>query len=733
MTYPLLLHFTTHVPGGGGDDQINLWNLWWTKYSMADLRTNPYYSDYIHVPYKVGLSLHAYIFLNGLLSIPLQYVFNLATINNLFIVLSFLLTALGTFFLIDYFVKDWRVSIVGGLIFAFCPFKMAHLPGHVNYTMTQWMPLYLLFFFKAFNEKENAIKYCLLSGVLLSLNFLTEHYYYIFLVILSFSYVVFLTIYTNLKKTYIFRTAFYIVAASLPFTLPAAIFIIRDKLSGKHPLIPPSSGEYVYGIDLASFLSPSPNNPIMGAYSICNRLDRNVENLAYLGVIVICLALIGACFGKCRGRIKLFWGSMFILFTTFSLGSNLKFFGMHTDMPMPFGIIKHIPILENLRVPGRLNIISMLCLSFFAAYGLKVILRKNKHLWAIASALIVMEYLVVPIPMFDSRIPEIYNRISDDRSGGTVLEIPFYAVDGFGGLGVKNASVQHYQSVHRKRLLNGFVSRMPIIEKYSYINLPFLGNIIAMQTNANQGPDYLEQGKRLSGETIGALNIDYIILHKQPGIYEQIIFDRISSYISGTGLVRKIYEDDGMNVFKTAGETGERLVIDLGSESSIPYLFRGWANGQVENGISYAWSVARGSVILLDLKEDSSYKLKMRIKSHQDIRECKVHVFINEALVAELRVAPEWKTYEVTVPEKDVSDGIDVFEIRTVDGAGAIVELTDLELDGLLNEILGDAYVSTIKYRQISELIFDWEQDNRKFKDIPVSVAVDYIDIETFK
>ena len=29
LTYPLALHFTTHVPGDGGDDPALAWNLWW--------------------------------------------------------------------------------------------------------------------------------------------------------------------------------------------------------------------------------------------------------------------------------------------------------------------------------------------------------------------------------------------------------------------------------------------------------------------------------------------------------------------------------------------------------------------------------------------------------------------------------------------------------------------------------------------------------------------------------
>jgi hypothetical protein len=44
LTYPLATHLTTHVPGnvtGAFDEYGFLWNMWWFKHSIVDLRTNP--------------------------------------------------------------------------------------------------------------------------------------------------------------------------------------------------------------------------------------------------------------------------------------------------------------------------------------------------------------------------------------------------------------------------------------------------------------------------------------------------------------------------------------------------------------------------------------------------------------------------------------------------------------------------------------------------------------------
>ncbi|MGB9299253.1 MAG: hypothetical protein WCD51_01535, partial [Anaerolineae bacterium] len=39
LTYPLVLHFTTHVPGDGSDDPALAWNLWWVKHAIVDLHS----------------------------------------------------------------------------------------------------------------------------------------------------------------------------------------------------------------------------------------------------------------------------------------------------------------------------------------------------------------------------------------------------------------------------------------------------------------------------------------------------------------------------------------------------------------------------------------------------------------------------------------------------------------------------------------------------------------------
>src|SRR6266542_3513904 len=58
LTYPLVLHFTTHVAGDGSDDPALVWNLWWVPHAILNLNASPIYTQ--HMFYPIGLNLAFY-------------------------------------------------------------------------------------------------------------------------------------------------------------------------------------------------------------------------------------------------------------------------------------------------------------------------------------------------------------------------------------------------------------------------------------------------------------------------------------------------------------------------------------------------------------------------------------------------------------------------------------------------------------------------------------------------
>ncbi|HEC49924.1 MAG TPA: hypothetical protein ENI40_02055, partial [Candidatus Desulfofervidus auxilii] len=148
MTYPLVFHLTTHIPGDAGDGHQNLWNIWHFKKRLLNFQ-NPFYTNYLYYPIGVKLIFHTYGVFNNLLVLPFN---NIVLAYNFIVLFSFVMSAMGMYFLSFYLTQDKFGSFIAGVIFSFCPYKFAHLLGHLNLVSTEWIPFYILYLIKTFKE-----------------------------------------------------------------------------------------------------------------------------------------------------------------------------------------------------------------------------------------------------------------------------------------------------------------------------------------------------------------------------------------------------------------------------------------------------------------------------------------------------------------------------------------------------------------------------------------------------
>jgi len=158
LTWPLLPHILSHVPGDGIDDPALAWNLWWVKTSLIDMPAhNPFAGSSLFYPIGINLAFYTLTLLNGLLSIPLQSAVNLILTNNLLLLSSFVLSGFGAYLLArELFWQLGRktdsnstyAALLAGIIYAFASAKLFYAAlGQFNIASSQWLPfvaLYLL-------------------------------------------------------------------------------------------------------------------------------------------------------------------------------------------------------------------------------------------------------------------------------------------------------------------------------------------------------------------------------------------------------------------------------------------------------------------------------------------------------------------------------------------------------------------------------------------------------------
>ena len=141
-TWPLAAQFTTAVPGGG-DAWQHLWNLWWMRQALTT-PTDPFFTNALYYPNGVSLLFHTLVPLESALTVPFQLLgVDLVPLYNSVLLGSFVLAGYGTWLLVRDLTGHAGAAFVAGFAFAFCPYHLGHLLGHMNLASLQWIPLYL--------------------------------------------------------------------------------------------------------------------------------------------------------------------------------------------------------------------------------------------------------------------------------------------------------------------------------------------------------------------------------------------------------------------------------------------------------------------------------------------------------------------------------------------------------------------------------------------------------------
>lgn len=444
MTYPVVFNINTHIAGDGGDGLQNVWNMWWSKKSLFG-DANLYYTDYQFYPAGTSLTFHTLNIFNCMISIPLQLLFSLVTTYNIIFLLSFVLAGCGMFFLINYLVKDYRVALISGLAFAFCPYHFAHGYGHLQLISIQWIPFYLLFLIKS--AKERKMTNPILAGIFLVITSLTSWYYMIFCFIFTIFYLIGIVLSEQklpdikfFKRFGLLSLIFGIIIT--PFVYPMIKdFFVADwmKMDTAFSLVEPSY-----------YLLPNPLHPLFGK---CFRPFYPVnlaDSFVFLGYTLLAVSIIGAI--KKFKKVK-FWLILGFVFFLLSLDPKNGI-----TQPLYLFFYNYFPFFSVISNTGRFSLMVLISVIVTASFGLKHILGmfKNKPkrqgpILFLVSFLILFEFISIPFLTTYLTQHDIFYEARLDEENYTILNVPTL----YEGLPL------YFQTIHEKKILGGYVSRTP--------------------------------------------------------------------------------------------------------------------------------------------------------------------------------------------------------------------------------------------------------------------------------
>ncbi|MDY6875939.1 MAG: hypothetical protein SWK90_07035 [Chloroflexota bacterium] len=505
MTWPVAARLDSHIAGSPGDNYVYTWTLWLFRRSIL-AGSSPFFTTLIFYPLGVSIVLHSPILTKSIPGFFLQSFLSPVVTYNLALIGTIALTAYGTWLLLRYLVHDDRAAFLGGIIFAVSPVYMAHaIAGHMDYIGTEYIPFFLLFFFRAFDQHhwQDAI----LAGLFLSLVSLSNWAYLLFLflfLLLHFALGLAAHRCTYLRWP-VLRQYLLLGVVSCLAIAPFAIPLWKASTFGGYDETRYIGGAALDVSDLTGFVIPSVYHPVLGSLvqPITNRFTGNpAENTVFLGFSVLSLAVYGARHGGSRKA--RFWTLVALVFGLLSLGPGLHILGRFTFpwlswmkmgtvaqrlgvpmkpgwvqmfdeapmIPLPAAVFQLFPLFRSFRAASRLVIIVMLALAVLAAHGIASLLKQlQDRRWLCLPAplvctillcgLVLFEFCVIPFPTTPAVVPEFYLRLRNEPGEFGIVELPFLPF---------LAQRQYHQTIHGKSLAYGYLSRVPE-SGFAYIDL----------------------------------------------------------------------------------------------------------------------------------------------------------------------------------------------------------------------------------------------------------------------
>ncbi len=477
LTYPVVLHLSTHAAGAPYGDAFEAVRLiWWTKEALLH-GMHPAYQPLLAYPDGFFSSVQWAAPMAHLAGLPFALLFPPLAAYNLTFLTASVLTGLAGYLLCWELTRKQPAALLGGLVITAFPTRMGHATaGHLTLVTNIWLLLYAWSLARLWRARS--WRAGVLAGVFFTLTAATYP--------------------TNLAYELIPLTAVALVAlvwrerqnwrdlarplGGLLFTTVFGLLIFYGPLLVAYlegtTVGLQGEGVIQYSADLLAFITPSPFNPVFSGLGLLPPWawdvlgDNTIEASAYLGVVAIVLA--GAALWY-RRAIALPWLSVALVAGLLSLGPVLKIADqvvtvnaeddITTHIVLPYSPYAMLPGLGMGRTPGRLNMLTGVALAALAALGFAALLERWSGLrqpviqggvtMALAGIVLVEYTLFFPFPVTEAPIPSYFSTLAERYASDEILPVLDLPADDF----FVTRWLLYYQTAHHQPVLAGHVVR----------------------------------------------------------------------------------------------------------------------------------------------------------------------------------------------------------------------------------------------------------------------------------
>ena len=208
---------------------------------------------------------------------------------------------------------------------------------------------------------------------------------------------------------------------------------------------------------------------------------------------------------------------MTVFFVLLALGPFVYVAGINTLIPMPWSVLRYVPILGLVRSPGRFAVIASLGVALMLAQALAHIGRQHptrrRAILAVVGMLLAIELVPGPRTLYSAGVPAIYQTIArDPRPQIRVLELPVGLRDGTSSVGNFSAGTQYFQTTHGKAIIGGYLSRVSPRRRLDASRAPVLSALFTLSEGHDLTPDQDAAARIRADEFLRRARLGYVVV-----------------------------------------------------------------------------------------------------------------------------------------------------------------------------------------------------------------------------
>ena len=454
LTYPTAFKIGHVGRVDNGDGKLSIWNVAWVARTFVIDPLHVFDAN-IFYPHHGTLAYSENNLGAGALAVPMYWVTrNPYAAHNFVLLLAFILSATGAYYLVRYLTGDRRAAAISAIGFAFCPFVFAHT-AHIQLLMTAGLPFSLLTFHRM-ADKPGAGRGAALGAAMAAQAICCGYYGVFVCLMVGFAIAVVATtrgLWTD--RRYWIAVVVAAVTAILLVTPAFLPYVTLQRVGGFRREL---KDAIQYSANWSDYLASS-------SYAHAWMLSHlpGWSEVSFPGGVTSIFGVWGAWIAMRdrRRELLVLYGGLTLLAFWASFGPNAQLYS---------ALYTVVPMFAWLRAPARFGLIVGFGLSVLAGVAISAWLRRVQRPALVTAALVIIAAGELAVPLYMPEVPPVepVYRTLATLPRGPVIEMPFFYPE-----------VGLYQ--HTKYMLASTAHWMPLVNGYSdYIPPDFYEHVMML-------------------------------------------------------------------------------------------------------------------------------------------------------------------------------------------------------------------------------------------------------------